>query len=134
MAFTRFGGARINMAKDIFGDAIKLLGTLLAPIKVFPDLIPESYQDPAVAVVNLSQPSDRVVKEGKKTGKYGVFRLSVVANANDDVISILDTLESLDNTRQGPTFQLIRLDVENIEPKEPGQPVRRAFVTFTAYP
>ena len=122
------------MAQDIFGDAIKLLATLIAPVKVFPDYIPESYVEPAIAVVNLSQPFDRVVKEGKKTGKYGVFRLSVVANSSDDVISILESLESMDNTNHYPEFQLIRLDTDYIEPKEPGQPVRRAFVTFTTYP
>jgi len=122
------------MAQDIFGDAITLLATLLNPIKVFPDFVPESYTDPAVAVVNVSQPFNRVVKEGDKTGKHGVFRLSVVASDNSDVISILGTLEDLDNTCQAPKFQRIRLDTDFIEPLEPGQPVRRAFVTFTAYP
>lgn len=118
--------------RDIYGDAIKLLSSLVS-VKVYPDFVPESEVNPAIAMVNIAQPSDRVVKEGKKTGKYGVFKLSVVATSSDDVLSILNELESFDNTCH-ENFQMIRLDTDFIESKEPGQPVRRAFVTFTAYP
>lgn len=118
--------------RDLYGDAIKLLSSLVS-VKVFPDFVPENYTDPAIVMVNVAQPSNRVVKEGIKTGKYGVFKLSVVASSSDDVLSILNELESLDNTCHDD-FQMIRMDTDFIEPKAPGQPVRRAFVTFTAYP
>ena len=122
------------MAKDIFGDAIKLLDSLTSA-RVFADMVPESYTDPAIAMVNISQPYDRVVKEGKKTGKYGVFKLSLVSSDNNALQSLIDELEGLDNTRHCPNFQMIRLDLDFIEPKvKPDQPVRRAFFTYTTYP
>ena len=120
------------MAQDIFGNTIIMLSSALS-VRVFPDFVPESYTDPAVAVVNIANPFKRTVKEGIKTCRTGVFKLSVVAESNADVKSIIDELEALDNTVQSPYFQRIRLELDFIEPKEPGQPVRRAFVTLTVY-
>ena len=122
------------MAQDIFGDAIKLLDSLTS-VKVFADMVPESYDDTAIALVNLSNPFDRVVKEGKKTGKHGIFRLSLVSSSNSELSSVISELEDLDNTCHAPFFQRIRMDLDFIEAKvTPDQPVRRAFLTYTTYP
>lgn len=122
------------MTQDIFGNAINLLKELVS-VPVYPDAIPESETNTAIAMVNISQPFKRVVKEGKKTGKHGVFKLSLVSSSNSELQSLISELEGLDNTRHPPRFQLIRLDTDFIEPKaELDQPVRRAFMTYTTYP
>lgn len=108
-----------------------LLVNALPGVTVYDSFVPETEKNPAVALGNVAFNHGRVL-EGEKTRKSSVWRVQVVALRTSDVESILATLDALDNTRNDD-FQRIRVEVVNIESRQPNQPYRRAFVDVIVY-
>lgn len=101
-------------------------------VPVFTDVIPETQALPAVAVSNVSNASNRVL-EGSKVSNVYVYRVTAAANDTAALESILEELENLDNTSNND-FQRIFAQLVLREPRQPQEPVSRAFYDLTIYP
>lgn len=108
-----------------------LLTSTLPGVTVHSDFVPETELNPAVAYSNVAFNHNRVL-EGEKVAKWSVWRVQVVADDTSSVESIIDSLETLDNT-ENEDFQKILVQTINIEAKEPNQTYRRAFVDVSVY-
>jgi len=104
---------------------MSLLETVIN-VPVYQDEIPESYTGSAVAVTVLSPDYNRVLS-GDVSGRTDTFRVAVVAQHDNDVKSIVENLETLDNTRNSD-FARIYSRLVNWEQRGSNQPYRRAFV------
>lgn len=109
-----------------------MLVNALPGVTVYDSFVPETETNPAVALTNVSLDNFTRVLEGEKTGKWQVWRVQVVAARTSDVESILRTLDTLDNTRNDD-FQRVRVELVNLESRQPNQPYRRAFVDVIVY-
>lgn len=98
---------------------------------VFSGQIPESQTDPAVVVINVANPFSRTLS-GKKVQTSSVWRVTVVAERQSDVESILDELEDMDNSTS-VEFQKIFTNLVQTELGLTEQPYRRAFYDLTVY-
>ena len=98
---------------------------------VHQDLVPEGVTEPACAVSFISVDETRVLS-GDIGGTTNTFRVAVVASDDNDVKSIVETLETLDNTRN-TDFSRIFSRLINWEARESNQPYRRAFVDVRVY-
>lgn len=117
---------------SVFTDVRSLLVSALPGITVYSDFVPETETNPAVALTNVAFDEAGRVLEGEIVGKWSTWRVQVVASATSDVESIIEGLESVDNTKNAD-FQRIFVRVVNIESKAPNQPYRRAFVDVRVY-
>lgn len=116
-------------------NSIKPLITLLKStltVPVFMDVIPETQTLPAVAVTNISNASNRVL-EGSKVSNTYVYRVTAAALTPASLESLLEELENLDNTSNND-FQRIFAQLVLREPRQPQEPVSRAFYDLTLYP
>lgn len=109
-----------------------MIVTAIAPHKVYSDFVPETETNPAVALINVAYDNAGRVLEGEKVGHWSTWRVQVVASATSDVESIIELLESLDNTKNND-FQKVFVQLVNIESRQPNQPYRRAFVDVRVY-
>ena len=98
---------------------------------VFSGQIPESQTDPAVVVINVANPFSRTLS-GKKVQTSSIWRVTVVAERQSDVESILDELEDMDNSTS-VEFQKIFTNLVQTELGLTEQPYRRAFYDLTVY-
>lgn len=115
-----------------FTNVRNLLVSALPGIKVYSDFVPETENNPAVALINVAYDNAGRVLEGEKVGHWSTWRVQVVASATSDVESIIELLESLDNTKNND-FQKVFVQLVNIESRQPTQPYRRAFVDVRVY-
>lgn len=99
---------------------------------VWLDFVPESETKPAIAITNLSGGGGGRDLEGNKAAGPSTWRLTVVANTIEDVNLLVKQLETLDNTTQ-KGFQNVFIDYVLLEPKQPVQSYRRAFVDVKLY-
>lgn len=76
--------------------------------------------------------SDNRVITGQKYGNSQVYRVTVFAPTQAEIKDILDTLETLDNTKNAD-FQRIFGQWILTEAKQPGQVLARAFYDLTVY-
>jgi len=98
---------------------------------VFTGQIPESQTDPAVVVINVANPFSRTLS-GKKVETSSVWRITVVAERQSDVESIIDELEDMDNSTS-VEYQKIFTNLVQTELGLTEQPYRRAFYDLTVY-
>lgn len=111
---------------------ISLLKTTLGSgITVYTGAIPEGVDKPCIQVSMVSNADNRVIA-GKKYGNTQVYRVTVFAPMQSQIQGILDTLETLDNTKNAD-FQRIFGQWILTEAKQPGQVLARAFYDFTVY-
>ena len=111
---------------------IALLKTTLGSgITVYTGTVPEGVDKPCVSVSMVSNSDVRVIK-GSKHGNNQVYRVTVFAPLESQIQSILDTLETLDNT-VNDDFQRIFGQWILTESKQPGQVLARAFYDLTLY-
>lgn len=108
-------------------DMLKGLG-----LTVHDSFVPETQTSPAVALSNVAYDNAGRVLEGEKVGIWSTWRVQVVAAATSDVESIVESLESLDNTSNA-NFQRVFVQLINEEDRQPNQPYRRAFVDVRVY-
>ena len=113
-------------------EVISLLKTALGSgITVYTGVIPEGVTKPCVSVSMVSNSDNRVIK-GSKYGNSQVYRVTVFAPLESQIDTILDTLETLDNTVNAD-FQRIFGQWILTEAKQPGQVLARAFYDLTVY-
>lgn len=113
-------------------DVINLLKTTLGSgIIVYTGAIPEGVEKPCVSVSMVSNTDERVIA-GQKYGNTQVYRVTVFAPSLPEIQGILDTLETLDNTKNAD-FQRIFGQWVLTESKQPGQVLARAFYDLTVY-
>ena len=105
--------------------------TLCSGITVYTGAIPEGVDKPCVGVSMASNSDDRVL-DGSKHGNTQVYRVTVFAPLQSQIQGILDTLETLDNTKNAD-FQRIFGQWILTEAKQPGQVLARAFYDLTVY-
>ena len=98
---------------------------------VFTGEIPETQTDPAVVTSNVANPFSRTVS-GRKVQKSSTWRITVVAERQSDVESIIDELEDMDNSTT-VDFQQIFTNLIQTELGLTEQPYRRAFYDLTVY-
>lgn len=111
---------------------ITLLKTTLGSgITVYTGAIPEGVDKPCVQVSMVSNADNRVIT-GQKHGNTQVYRVTVFAPLESQIDTILDTLETLDNTVNAD-FQRIFGQWILTESKQPGQVLARAFYDLTLY-
>lgn len=111
---------------------IALLKTTLGSgITVYTGAIPEGVDKPCVQVSMVSNSDNRVIA-GQKYGNTQVYRVTVFAPIQSQIQGILDTLETLDNTKNAD-FQRIFGQWILTEAKQPGQVLARAFYDLTVY-
>lgn len=111
---------------------ISLLKTALGSgITVYSGTVPEGVTKPCVSVSMVSNSDVRVIK-GSKHGNTQVYRVTVFAPLESQIDTILDTLETLDNT-VNDDFQRIFGQWILTESKQPGQVLARAFYDLTLY-
>ena len=111
---------------------IALLKTTLGSgITVYTGAIPEGVDKPCVSVSMVSNSDTRVIA-GQKYGNTQVYRVTVFAPIQSQIQGILDTLETLDNTKNAD-FQRIFGQWILTEAKQPGQVLARAFYDLTVY-
>lgn len=111
---------------------IALLKTTLGSgITVYSGTIPEGVTKPCVGVSMVSNSDVRVIK-GSKHGNAQVYRVTIFAPTESQIDTILDTLETLDNTKNAD-FQRIFGQWILTESKQPGQVLGRAFYDLTLY-
>ena len=111
---------------------IALLKTALGSgIIVYTGAIPEGVDKPCVQVSMVSNSDNRVIA-GQKYGNSQVYRVTVFAPTQSQIQGILDTLETLDNTKN-VDFQRIFGQWILTEAKQPGQVLARAFYDLTVY-
>ena len=111
---------------------IALLKTTLGSgITVYTGAIPEGVDKPCVQVSMVSNSDNRVIA-GQKYGNTQVYRVTVFAPIQSQIQGILDTLETLDNTKNAD-FQRIFGQLILTEAKQPGQVLARAFYDLTVY-
>lgn len=110
---------------------ISLLKSKLTTNNVYSGEIPESQTEPSVLIQNIANPFSRVLS-GRKVKKSSTWRITVVAQQQSDVESILDELEDMDNTSNGD-FQRIFTNLVMTELGLVEQPNRRAFYDLTVY-
>lgn len=99
--------------------------------KVFTGQIPESQTEPAAFVMNVANPYERTVS-GRKVRKSTVWRITVVAEYQSDVESVLKELEDMDNSTS-TYFQKIFTNLAQTELGLNEQPYRRAFYDLIVY-
>lgn len=111
---------------------IALLKTTLGSgITVYTGTVPEGVDKPCVGVSMVSNSDVRVIA-GQKYGNTQVYRVTVFAPIQSQIQGILDTLETLDNTKNSD-FQRIFGQWILTESKQPGQVLSRAFYDLTLY-
>lgn len=111
---------------------IALLKTTLGSgITVYTGTVPEGVTKPCVSVSMVSNSDNRVIS-GKKYGNAQVYRVTIFAPTESQIDTILETLETLDNTVNAD-FQRIFGQWILTEPKQPGQALARAFYDLTLY-
>ena len=111
---------------------IALLKTTLGSgITVYTGAIPEGVDKPCVQVGMVNNADNRVIS-GQKYGNAQVYRVTVFAPIQSQIDTILDTLETLDNTVNAD-FQRIFGQWILTEAKQPGQVLARAFYDLTVY-
>jgi len=115
---------------SILTNLIAVMKANLTGIKVYESVVPENATVPAIAIQNIAFNSIRVL-EGKKTGRWSQWRITVVASVAG-LQSAIDQLELLDNTGN-QYFQKMFVDLQLIEPKETTNPYQRAFVDVRVY-
>ena len=99
---------------------------------VWSDYVPESETGPAISIINLANGgSDRDIA-GTIAGNKTHWRLTVVSKSTTEVINIVKQLKKLDNAKTD-VFQKVFVEYVLLEPKQPGQPYRRAFVDIKLY-
>lgn len=108
-----------------------LKNTLGSGITVYSGTVPEGVTKPCVSVSMVSNSDVRVIK-GSKHGNTQVYRVTVFAPLESQIDTILDTLETLDNT-VNDDFQRIFGQWILTESKQPGQVLARAFYDLTLY-
>ncbi len=99
-------------------------------VEVYSSVVPEQAVTPAVALSNVAFESDRVLS-GDKTKRLSRWRVVVVAKPND-LQSVIDELESIDNT-SNDVFRKVFAQLQIIEDKDPIDVHQRAFVDITVY-
>lgn len=112
-------------------DMIGLLQSHLSPVAIYQDVVPEGVEETACAVSFLALEEDRVL-EGGVVGEMNSFRVAVVGQNDFDVKSVVEDLESLDNTKTS-NFGRIFARLSNWEARDSNQPYRRAFVDVRVY-
>jgi hypothetical protein len=111
---------------------IDLLKNTLNPnIAVYTGSIPEGVDKPCAQLSMVSNADNRVIA-GQKYGNTQVYRVTVFAPTLSQIQDILDTLETLDNTKNAD-FQRIFGQWILTEAKQPGQVLARAFYDLTVY-
>ena len=111
---------------------ISLLKTTLGSgITVYSGTVPEGVTKPCVGVSMASNADNRVIA-GQKYGNSKVYRVTVFAPSESQIDTILDTLETLDNTKNAD-FQRVFGQWILTEAKQPGQVLARAFYDLTVY-
>lgn len=115
---------------SVYTDVIAMLNDHVN-VAVYSDFVPETEINPAIAVYNVSNARSRVLSGNAVANQY-VFNIQVVAANTADVESIIETLTGLDNN-VNEYFQRVFCELINIEPKEPNQNYRRAFVELRVY-
>jgi hypothetical protein len=98
---------------------------------VYSGEIPETQTAPSVLVANIANPFGRVLS-GRKVQKSSTWRITIVAEFQSQVESILDILEEMDNTRT-TVFQRVFTSLVLTEFGLNEQPYRRAFYDLTVY-
>lgn len=108
-----------------------LKNTLDQSITVYTGSVPEGVEKPCVQVSMVSNADNRVIS-GQKYGNAQVYRMTVFAPTQSQIQDVLDTLETLDNTKNAD-FQRIFGQWILTEAKQPGQVLARAFYDLTVY-
>ncbi len=110
---------------------VSLLKTELS-VPVYTGEIPEGQTAAAVLVQNVANPIKGRVLSGRKYGKSSVWRITVVAELQSDVESVLDLLEDMDGMSNSD-FQMVFTSLVQSELGLNEEPYRRAFYDMTVY-
>lgn len=98
---------------------------------VWSDYVPESETGPAISIINLANGNIRDIA-GTTAGDNSHWRLTVVSESTSEVLTIVNQLKKLDNAKTD-VFQKVLVEYVLLEPKQPSQPYRRAFVDVKLY-
>ena len=100
-------------------------------VSVYPDEVPEGEDTPAISFVNIGYVDDRMLS-GAKSGHVQSWRITIVAGRLSKLKPIINSLESLDNTKNSD-FSKIYVTLSSIEAKDFDAIHRRAFIDLTTY-
>lgn len=117
------------MKEFVLSEVISMLKDNLS-VPVWSDYVPGGNES-GCAVNHVANSEGRVLS-GHKYGLWSTWRVTVVAKHTSDVELIIKELLKLDNTRNDD-FQKVKTNLVLIEPKEPEQTYRRAFVDVRVY-
>lgn len=111
---------------------IPWLKTKLTTIDIYNQAPPETCTKPCLQVTDVANNNDRT-REGNKTKKSLVRRITIYAESDASLSSVLDSIEALDNTKD-ETFQRIFSQYVLTESRQPDVNYVRAFYDLTLYP
>lgn len=100
-------------------------------VTVYTDFVPEVTSKPSVLVTEIANTTSRVLS-GTKFGTVTTWRVAVYTTDGDDLKSLLEILENLDNTSNND-FQRIFSDYVLTESKQPKQTRTRSFYDLNLY-
>lgn len=100
-------------------------------VTVYTDFVPEKTSKPSVLVTEIANTSSRVLS-GTKFGLVTTWRVAVYTTDGDDLQSLLEILEDLDDTSNND-FQRIFSDYVLTESKQPNQTKTRSFYDLNLY-
>lgn len=100
-------------------------------VTVYTDFVPEVTSKPSVLITEIANTSSRVLS-GAKFGPVITRRVAVYTTDDDDLKSLLEILENLDNTNNND-FQRIFSEYVLTESKQPNQKKTRSFYDLILY-
>jgi len=87
----------------------------IASCDVYRDFVPEGVNLPAISFVDITHAFSRIL-DGSKTNKYCTWRLSLICENSEDMGTLVNQIETIDNTSTDE-FQRIFVIYRNSDPQ-----------------
>ena len=101
-------------------------------VNVYDGVVPETVTGTAVAISNTGFDNGQRTLEGRRSGASSLWRATISGPSKADNNVVEKQILTLDNT-VNDDFQRIYVGIENIEAREPNQPIFRVFLSIEVY-
>ena len=102
------------------------------PVKIWADYLPEDEPKPAISFVHIASPFSRVLN-GSKTGRNDTWRLSLFANSEPELKTLVNQVENLDNTGNDVYQRVFVIFVERLPNLSNDQNFFQAIIDLQTY-
>ena len=116
------------MNDDIF---YSMLNSLL-DCEVYRGYIPESELLPAVSFVDIAHPFSRLL-DGEKVSQFDTWRVTVLSTDSDQMKTIVNQLETLDNTSTDEFQRVFVIYGNSVEDSDGKQDYQRTTLDLRTY-